>query len=280
MSKEGGKGQGPGAKPKTKTALYMICVLRHSDEVLVASFSTSKDLDTEDVVEIVSEKVGKMTVGKRYSEPGDEGITVHFTLDGKGRIFAIMTKSDYPQRVAFSVLEELKEQFGGEFGSMVKGAKANSISKDAKHMFKQLVDKWADPAQTGDALTKVQAKLDQATDTMKENIQIAIKNTEMLENIEEQSEALEQKSKEFSKNANALRQKMWWKKMKAYAMIAGIISVILIIIIVPVVVSSQATNAAGKNAAQALSGPPPGPAPAPGPALPTQMPTFKPTKKN
>jgi hypothetical protein len=147
-------------------------------------------------------------------------------------------------------------------------------------MFKQLVDKWADPAQTGDALTKVQAKLDQATDTMKENIQIAIKNTEMLENIEEQSEALEQKSKEFSKNANALRQKMWWKKMKAYAMIAGIISVILIIIIVPVVVSSQATNTAGKNAAQALSGPPgPAPGPAPGPVQPTPMPTFKPTKK-
>jgi len=274
-----GKGKGAGAAPpKTKTQLFMVCVIRQSDEMLLASFKTSKDLDTADVEEIVSERADAMkkNPGKRFSEPSDEGITVHFAADSKGRVFAIMTKHTYPQRLAFTVLEELKVSFGAEFGKMVKGVTAvNGLSKECKELLKGFVDKYADPTQCGDALAAVQSKLDQATDTMKENIVIAIKNTEMLEDIEEQSEALEQKSKEFSKNAHALRQKYWWKKVKMYLMIGGIIAVLLIIIIVPIVVSQQAVSAAsqGPNAASALAPPPPPP-----PPLPTAKPTKKPTK--
>ena len=272
---------GPGSGGKRKTGLYMICVVRHSDEALLASFKTAKDLDPGDVLEIISDKGAKLVEGKRFSEPADEGQTVHFTLDRKGRVFAIMTKSSYPQRVAFSVLEEVKERWGAEFGSMVKAAKTNSLTADSKPLLKSFVDKYADPAEAGDALARVQSKLDQATDTMRENIHIALKNTEQLENIEEQSEALEKKSAEFQRNATALKNKMWWKACKTKLIIAAIIVVILIIIIVPVVVTAQAGSSA-KNAAQALQGPP-APAPAPGPVslLPTPAPSKpspRPTK--
>lgn len=271
------------AAKKTTTSLYMICILRKSDECLVASFSTSKGLNTDDVTEIVAEKLNKMTAGKRYSEPGDDGINVHFTLDTKGRIFALMTRSNYPQRVAFQILEELKEAFGAEFGSLVKTAKPNSLSKDSKTLLKSFIDKYADPTQSGDTLSKVQSKLDRATDTMKENIQIAIKNTEMIEDIEDKSEALEKSAAQFSKNAVALRNKMWWKKVKTYLLIGGLITAVLLIIIVPVAVQASAAAAAAKAGTSGLSGSSgpaadqSAPAPTPLPTLP--VPTAKPTKK-
>jgi hypothetical protein len=267
-------GAAPAAAGK-KTWLYLVCVLRKRDECIVASFAASKDVSSEDVTDIVGEKSGKLVVGKRYSEAADEGIMVHFVCDEKDRIYAIMTKSNYPQRLAYAVLEELKSSFGGEFGARVKASKPNGLSADAKPLLKSLVDKYGDPASSGDALTKVQAKLDQAKDTMKENIEVAIRNTELIEDIEEQSEALEKSSAQFSKNAEALRKKMWWKKVKTYLLIGGLILSVLLIIIVPIAVQASA-GAAAVNAAEGSNSPP---APSPPPPPPTAVPTMAPTKK-
>jgi len=251
--------------PKKTTALYMICVIRHSDEVCVASFKTKKDLDQGDVVDIVGEKAAKMAVGKRYSEPGDtDGQMVHFTLDAKGRVYAILTKSTYPQRLAFAALEEIQEQFRAEFGSSVKAAQPNSLSAEARPLLKSLLDKYADPAQSGDAIAKVQKKLDVATETMQDNIQLALKNTQKLEDIEEQSEALKEKSDQFRKNARALKDKYWWKNLKTKLIIGFIIVVLLIIIIVPIAVTAApaaSASSSSKNAATGLQGNAPTPAP-------------------
>ena len=189
-----------GNAPPKKTQLFVVCCIRKSDGVLVASVAVSKDYSTADVVEVVMDKVqgGKMKVGGKFSDLIDENLGVHFQLSAAGCIYAVMTSVRYSPRVAFAALAELQERLADQFGTTaVKGAAPGALSKDAKAVLKGIVDKFGDPEAGADALAKVQSKLDRATETMRDNIDIAVKNTKMLENIEEQSEALEAKSKEF-----------------------------------------------------------------------------------
>ena len=277
MAKGAGGGGGGGAKQPKKTQVFVVCVIRRVDEVVVASFSATSQYTTEDVVELVSEKSARMEVGKKYSDMVDEALSVHFQLDPKGRVFAIMTTTRYSPRVAFAALGELAAAFAEQFGPSVKGATAGSLSKDCKPLLKGVIDKWGDPGDGADALTKVQAKLDLATDTMRDNIEVAVKNTKLIEDIEDQSESVLQKSKEFKSNAAQLKNKMWWKKVKTYLLIGGLIVSVLLIIIVPVAVqASAASSAASAAGAGAGAGPAPAPAPQPSSASPTIKPAPTP----
>lgn len=275
MAPAKGAGGSDAKMPPKKTQVFVVCVIRREDEVVVASFSvSSQQYTSEDVVDLVSEKSARMEVGKKYTDMVDEALSVHFQLDAKGRVFAIMTTTRYSPRVAFAALAELSKSFAEQFGPSVKGATAGSLSKASKPLLKGVIDRWGDPEKGADALTKVQAKLDQATDTMRENIEVAVKNTKMIEDIEDQSESVLQKSKEFQSNASKLKNKMWWKKVKTYLLIGGLIISVLLIIIVPVAVQASAASSAA-SAAGGGAGPAPAPAPAPQPAS-SAAPTLKP----
>jgi hypothetical protein len=66
---------------------------------------------------------------------------------------------------------------------------------------------------------------------MQENVDLALQNCVKLENIERAAEELQQQAGVFKRNANELKNKMWWKNMKMKLIIGFIILAILGIII-------------------------------------------------
>jgi vesicle-associated membrane protein 4 len=66
---------------------------------------------------------------------------------------------------------------------------------------------------------------------MQDNIDVALRNCVKLESIEAQAEELQQQAGVFKKSAHELKNKMWWKNMKMWLIIAFIVLVILGIII-------------------------------------------------
>jgi vesicle-associated membrane protein 4 len=74
---------------------------------------------------------------------------------------------------------------------------------------------------------------------MKDNIQQILVNNEKIENIEAQSEALNNQAQAFQSQSTELTNKMFWKMWKMRLLLGGLIVVVLIIIIVPSVVASQ-----------------------------------------
>lgn len=65
-----------------------------------------------------------------------------------------------------------------------------------------------------DKLAAVSKKVDSVKLVMQENVDMALQNCVKLENIERQAEELQQQAGVFKRNANELKNKMWWKNMK------------------------------------------------------------------
>ena len=78
--------------------------------------------------------------------------------------------------------------------------------------------------------------------TMQENVSMALSNCVKLETIEEQTNELQQQAGVFKKNANELKNKMWWKNMKMWLIIIFIVCIILAIIIGVAVSQSKKMN--------------------------------------
>ena len=65
-----------------------------------------------------------------------------------------------------------------------------------------------------DKLASVTRKVESVKLVMQDNIDVALQNTVKLESIEKQAEELQQQAGVFKRNANELKNKMWWKNMK------------------------------------------------------------------
>lgn len=77
----------------------------------------------------------------------------------------------------------------------------------------------------------VQKQVDEVQGIMQKNVSDAMARGETLEDLEAKTLALEEGSKAFAKNTKQIDSNLWWKNMKYWAIIIGIIVVIIIIIV-------------------------------------------------
>ncbi len=78
----------------------------------------------------------------------------------------------------------------------------------------------------------VQKKLDEVTSVMQENIQVAFKNTDKIENLEEKAEILKDSSETFNKASKKLRAKEIWQYYKKYIFLSLFFILFIIIMII------------------------------------------------
>jgi flagellar biosynthesis/type III secretory pathway M-ring protein FliF/YscJ len=91
-------------------------------------------------------------------------------------------------------------------------------------------------------LIKAQQKVIILKEQMHKNIDLALKRGNDLDDLVQRSDELNQGAIMFDRDTRQLKNKMWWKNIKMYLMIGGIIVVILIIIISIAVIMSQHTK--------------------------------------
>ena len=118
--------------------------------------------------------------------------------------FAITVVCDpeYPERVAFSLIAEIMNQF------FVSGLQWENLTKDTELKFplleKYLKD-YQNPAEA-DKLMKIESELNSITDIMHKNIEQLLKRGETLENLMQKSNDLSTVSYDFYKRAKKNNQ--------------------------------------------------------------------------
>ena len=94
------------------------------------------------------------------------------------------------------------------------------------------MDKQA-PSQKKSLIELGLEQIQEATDTMRSNIQAVGQRGERLDALQDKTDNLATQANGFRRGANRVRKQMWWKDMKMrMCIIVGII-VLLVVIIVP-----------------------------------------------
>lgn len=110
----------------------------------------------------------------------------------------IVSDSEYPQRVVFTLLNKVLEDFSQRFSPSVwKTAEPNTISWPECEKY---LEEYENPRQA-DAMTKVQAELDETKIVLHNTIETVLQRGERLDDLVEKSEGLTLQSKAFYKTA-------------------------------------------------------------------------------
>jgi len=89
-------------------------------------------------------------------------------------------------------------------------------------------------------INKITNKVEDIKLVMHENIERATQNCIKLETLDKKAEELMVDAGVFQNNAKKLKEKMWWKNVKMWSIIGGI--VVIIIIIIACVIYSYSSN--------------------------------------
>lgn len=161
-----------------------------------------------------------------------------------------VTDKVYSPRLSFAILDKVCDAFKSKVDEdRIEESKDEGLSKQCKDFLNRIYTDNTDPAQC-DKLSAVQAKIDIVMNKMQDNIQVALANTKMMEDIEEKSEVILEKTVVFRRDAKALKDKMWWKMIKMRLLIGFLVVSILVIVITVPVVTSQQAQAASSSAQQ------------------------------
>mmetsp|Transcript_13614 Transcript_13614/g.15494 ORF Transcript_13614/g.15494 Transcript_13614/m.15494 type:complete len:199 (+) Transcript_13614:254-850(+) len=149
-------------------------------------------------VKFISRTVMKRTPkGKRQSVI-HEGNTVraHLRTDGLGAV--MVSDQEYPERVSFSILNKLLEDFATQ-----QNGKWQAVVQDTKLEFPPLdaaIKEYQDPTKA-DKITKIQKDLDDTIGVMHKTIENLLERDVKLNSLVEKSDDLSAQSKLFYKSA-------------------------------------------------------------------------------
>lgn len=216
--------------------VLFVAICRILDKVIVGSYiSDPQDYKKESYLSQVRDVVSapgfasKVSPGSRYRLAG-ESDAITFITD-TDRVYLVVTATDYPERLAFPLLNEIRDKFmEAQLDGRSQTCKEFAISGKVKKFAKTIVDDYDDPASI-DKLSAVQAKVDDVKVTMHNNISGMLRNMDKTEQIERDTDDLENQSRMFHKQANDLKTREQWKSWKLTILIAAILIIIITIMV-------------------------------------------------
>eukprot|EP00461_Guttulinopsis_vulgaris_P004673 UN04675 len=128
--------------------------------------------------------------------------------------------------------EEFKNTFTRAIPRSEWSASKGALSKRIDTVLEQMVKKY-----NTSNLLEANAKVDQTKTVMSQNIDMALQNSERIEDLDQKSQDLEKSSKDFHDKSKKVKCRMLEQRAKLIALLAVVVVVIVIIIVVGVVAS-------------------------------------------
>jgi synaptobrevin family protein YKT6 len=169
----------------------------------LSSFSFFQRSTAAQFVRFISRTLIKRTPrGKRQSVV-HEGNNVHTYLRSDGLGAAVVADAEYPERVAFTIMGQLLDQFHAQYAT-----KWPAVGTDQNMAFEPLaraIVDFQDPAKA-DKITKIQKDLDQTMEVMHKTIDSVLERQVKLDKLVEDSNDLSAQSKVFFTTAKQHNQ--------------------------------------------------------------------------
>lgn len=170
----------------------------------------------------------KVTQGSRYRLVGELN-AFNFTVDGS-LVFICITSLQYPERLVFTLLNDLAPKFKANLGSSAETSLAGGLDKKAQNMFSATVKEYNDPTKK-DKLSSVMSKVEDVKLTMHNNIDGMLRNLDQTEQVEQTTAKLHEQARLFDNQARTIKRQEQWKNMKLTIMIGGIFVFMVILLV-------------------------------------------------
>lgn len=122
---------------------------------------------------------------------------VHVYMRADGLCACVTCDSEYPARVAFSILTKIMDDFDAQVPSWREETRNEAL---AWPPLDQAIAKYQDPA-NADQIMRIQKNLDDTRDVLHQTIDSVLQRGEKLEDLVERSSELSSQSKMFYKQA-------------------------------------------------------------------------------
>ena len=195
-----GRSVNPNIVERDASGMKFLCVVRLTDRVSVAHYahhSTPSDQIEHKISQVLLANAA--TIHPRLSVADKEIGTMHYETDRYAMYLAV-TIADYPQRIAFKCLAELKERWADAFGEVLHKAEQGGLSKAAKPVMTELCTKYADAGSIDKTLGLIR-EVDSVKGIVSETVHRLLNTHENLEVLEDRSEQLKAQTQTFQKVA-------------------------------------------------------------------------------
>lgn len=228
--------------------IRFLAVARKRDKQLLASRIHTPDKSYDYVAQVmkVLNSSGWASVTTDKLSLDDGPYMFYVLIDQEERVYIAITTKGYPSRLIYGssdgntrgVLTELKRNIQERYAEVSLSCGPNALNSKLGTTLKALCDEFNDLKQL-DKITNAQAKVDAVTTVMQKNIEMALKNTDRLEDVDEKAVQLAESANKFRQGGAALKRKMQWRYIKMVILFTLLIAAVLTIIIVPLVLTSK-----------------------------------------
>mmetsp|Transcript_15283 Transcript_15283/g.20159 ORF Transcript_15283/g.20159 Transcript_15283/m.20159 type:complete len:216 (+) Transcript_15283:118-765(+) len=150
-------------------------------------------------------------------------------LVSEGLTYLCMADDNTKRRLPFAFLEDIKNRFQATYGDRAQSAIAFAMNEDFGRTLQKQMEYFNGPE--ADQYASVNKKLDDVKNIMVQNIEMVLERGEKLELLVDKSDRLSQQAFVFEKTSKKLKQAMFWKKVKAYSVIAFVLLILLYILL-------------------------------------------------
>ena len=154
----------------------------------------------------------------------------HYVTD-QGITFLVMSDSDEncKHRLPFAMLDEVKKRFTAQYGVQAQTAIAFSMNEEFFPVLRECLDTFNSNPQI-DAIGAVRGQIDDVKEVMVQNIEKVLARGERLELLVDKTDRLNEQAFKFERQSKSLKNTMWWKKVKMYLALGGLIALVLFVI--------------------------------------------------
>ncbi|XP_018336184.1 vesicle-associated membrane protein 7 [Agrilus planipennis] len=146
-----------------------------------------------------------------------------------GVIYMCITDDEFERSRAFLFLNEIKRRFNAANESSIENAMAYAMNSDFARVLANEIKHYSESDDI-DTISRVHGELDELKDIMVKNIDNIAMRGERLELLVNKTENLSNNSVTFRKTSRNLARVMFWKNVKMYFVIGGVLIVIVYII--------------------------------------------------
>lgn len=198
--------------------LFYIGIWRGHDKVCLASMSYGgKNIESSAVKDMLREVTLK--TDQLYSFAMNELAWSLMKLEEI--IYVVVTHVEYPSRVTSLCLRDTARLFTSRIQNNWKDCREMGLQEACRTLLRKLCEKF-DNLDEMDKLTNTMSKVEAVKLQMQKNIEQTLENSVTLKKIEDDTDDLIVSAGIFKKQAQTLKNKMWWKNCKM-KMIIGLI---------------------------------------------------------